>query len=477
MNKYASFFWFFLVLVNPIVFAQSNPVPLLYQPLSPASITPGHAGFTLRVHGTGFRAGAVVKWNGHPLKTVFLSNSALRADVPAGAVAKPATGSVTVANPGTIVSNVIYLPVRWSSSTVTVATDPAVIETGEAVVGDFNNDSKPDTAVANNTGSDEVFPDVYLGLGGGKFTKVQGAAFPFGRDLNVGNIAADFNNDGNLDLTICDQLGNGGVPCSIFLGDGKGGLTYTNLLAFGPAVAADVNGDGNLDAIATPMASLASITELTIYLGNGDGTFRIESIVDLNDFGGLAVLGDFNGDGRLDVAIPTPHDNVVAVLLGNGDGTFQSEIDYPAPAPFSAVVTDVNGDGKLDIVSSGSQLGAGGVAVLLGNGDGTFGTSTSLALPCGADLNIADLNGDGKLDLVTLSTDNAGNQTVNIALGNGDGTFQSPLALPAPNQLIPSGLISIADFNNDGHLDFVISGSLNPCCPTPGTVLLQTRPK
>jgi hypothetical protein len=79
--------------------------------------------------------------------------------------------------------------------------------------------------------------------------------------------------------------------------------------------------------------------------------------------------------------------------------------------------------------------------------------------------------------LATLSADNAGNQTLNIALGNGDGSFLSPLALPAPNQLVPSGLISIADFNNDGRLDFVISGSLNAFAPAPGTVLLQTRPK
>jgi len=52
--------------------AQTNPVPLTYQPLSPVSVSPGHPGFTLRVHGTGFRAGAVVKWNGQLLKTTAM---------------------------------------------------------------------------------------------------------------------------------------------------------------------------------------------------------------------------------------------------------------------------------------------------------------------------------------------------------------------------------------------------------------------
>jgi hypothetical protein len=113
----------------------------------------------------------------------------------------------------------------------------------------------------------------------------------------------------------------------------------------------------------------------------------------------------------------------------------------------------------------------------LGNGDGTFASGTSSALAFGTVLQIADLNGDGKLDLATLSSDNAGNQNLNIALGNGDGTFQPALILDAPQEPIPSGLFSVADFNQDGRLDFAISGSLNQFVPSPTTVLLQTRPK
>lgn len=115
--------------------------------------------------------------------------------------------------------------------------------------------------------------------------------------------------------------------------------------------------------------------------------------------------------------------------------------------------------------------------MLLGNGDGTFVNGTSSALPYNsyANLQIADLNGDGRLDLATVTADNSGNQTLNIALGNGDGTFQTPIAIPAGQVTYPSGLLAIADFNHDGLLDFAISGSINQ--PSQSQILLQTPSK
>lgn len=87
-----TFFAITLVFASVTALAESNPVPLIYQPLRPASVTPGHATFALTVNGTGFVPGAVVRWNGKPLRTKFISSSAVKALVPGQAVAKASTG-------------------------------------------------------------------------------------------------------------------------------------------------------------------------------------------------------------------------------------------------------------------------------------------------------------------------------------------------------------------------------------------------
>lgn len=131
------------ILACSTLLSASNPVPLIYQPLIPASVAPGYSVFTLTVRGTIFVPGAVVKVNGTALATTFVNGSTLQAAVPANVVAEPTTLTVTVDNPGSIDSNVIYLPVRNPSKSVAVKLDPispSAMFPGAIAIGDFNKD-------------------------------------------------------------------------------------------------------------------------------------------------------------------------------------------------------------------------------------------------------------------------------------------------------------------------------------------------
>src|SRR5579859_1897164 len=175
-------------------------------------------------------------------------------------------------------------------------------------------------------------------------------------------------------------------------------------------------------------------------------------------------VADFNGDGKLDVAVadygnPSTGDNGgISVLLGNGDGTFQpAQLIGAGKNPLSIAAGDFNNDGKQDLVVTDlgdrSSGGNGNLTVLLGNGDGTFQSPVTLtAGPEPFELALGDFNNDGILDF-TVTDFSTG---VYLILGKGDGTFQSPVLFSTANS--PVAIVA-QDFNRDGKLDLAVAGS------------------
>jgi len=113
---------------------------------------------------------------------------------------------------------------------------------------------------------------------------------------------------------------------------------------------------------------------------------------------------------------------------------------------YTMAVGDFNGDGIPDIAAIVDN----GFVVLMGNGDGTFQNPVAYSTELAYSLAIADFNNDGNLDIVVANLDPS---TVSVYLGNGDGTFQPPLA---SGTTYGSYYIAVGDFNNDGKLDVVI---------------------
>lgn len=171
--------------------------------------------------------------------------------------------------------------------------------------------------------------------------------------------------------------------------------------------------------------------------------------------------GDFNGDGLPDLVVVDF--SSIHLLLGNGDGTFQpARRIFIANSEVGAVAAaDFNGDGFLDIaVTVGNcsrSCSPGSVLVFLGNGDGSFRTPVSYGLGIQPIfIAVGDFNGDTKPDLAIVNKNCApdcGAGIVNILLGNGDGTFQEPTWTAVGTKPIA---LTLGDFDNDGKLDMAV---------------------
>jgi uncharacterized protein (TIGR03437 family) len=319
-------------------------------------------------------------------------------------------------------------------------------------VADLNRDGKPDLVF---TAMDDSGPgavvEVALGVGDGTFGKPVEYAAADTAAVAIG----DLNGDGIPDIVT--------TGITILFGDGKGGFPTrrdTLLEAQGNLIVTDFNGDGIADVVvATGNAAILAGDTVTVLFGVGKGVFDGPPVSVVA--GSPAATGDVNGDGFPDLAV-LDFEGPVSVLKGAGDGTFQStfQYDFSAGLPYAAVFADFNHDGKLDLAIGGSgytPTSTGEVDILLGNGDGTFQPPLKIPAPLGAfNLAAADFNADGNVDLAVLVSQEGGgpSDSVLMLLGRGDGTFtagDSYAVGPFAHSFVTG------DFNGDGKLDLIVT--------------------
>jgi FG-GAP-like repeat/IPT/TIG domain len=418
-------FSFFLVAFCFPLAAQTYPMPFVNDPLVPAAAVPGGPGFTLTVNGAGFINGDVVIWNGSPRTTTFVGNTKLTAQIPASDIATASTVSVTVTNPhGGISNSILFLVTTPTTSLAFTRTDTDFSSGGSQLAEPtaITAIGASGLAIANS-----ICPLIYHCLLEHSTVALVRNGSAAGVFTGIGPEAvgvADLTGAGSQDLITV-----GASTYSILRGSMDPHLDYplptTGLIFSTSLTLGDFDGDGHLDFV------LATDSGVDIFLGNGDGTFGSPGSYDSGTMGGMIVAGDFNGDGKLDLAVSNTIANTISILLGNGDGTFQAMGEYSVGSfPQNIATADFNGDGKLDLAVVNNTSN---VSIFLGNGDGTF--QSKVDYPAGTaiqSLTIGDYNGDGVPDLAVsdslcVASACPTNGSVNLLLGNGDGTFQSHL--------------------------------------------------
>ncbi|HSD88100.1 MAG TPA: FG-GAP-like repeat-containing protein [Kofleriaceae bacterium] len=262
-------------------------------------------------------------------------------------------------------------------------------------------------------------------------------------------VPGDFDKDGHADLLASD-----GAKLYFLRGDGHGNLATSPGIEVTGAqqiVTGDFDIDGALDVALTS-------TGTTVVRGNGAGGFKLPRRP-IDPVTSIAA-GDFNKDGRADIAtvplVATGYGaNEVRVRFGNGDGTFSTGTTYTTGARAATIlVADFNGDTWPDLAVEGEL----DVSIFLNHGDGTFANALSV-LQLAAEnrhhgFSIADFNNDGKPDIaITREPWFPIDPRLQVALGNGDGTFGAPLEYPLPPTYV--WYLATGDVEGNGNADVV----------------------
>ncbi len=315
-------------------------------------------------------------------------------------------------------------------------------------------DATPDLLCAN---AQDL--SLLLGLGDGSFRCARG--YSTGQQSPIAVETADMDNDGDLDAVAITRQ----QEALIFLeGQGDGTLTTRKVLDLMPTVdddsghmaLADVDGDGDVDVLATVFER----DELRLYRNLGQlERFQDPDAADVLPMGDgpLGIdLGDLNDDGVSDAVVGNALGHSLQVLLGTGGGAFATQPAVPLPfAPMAILCVDLDGDGKIDVAAAAEDEGSGSrsLAILSGDGAGALALEAALDLAgVPGNLSLGDLDEDGRLDLVVGQVEVAVSE-LPVFLNRGDFQFEPVMIALASGPGTPI----VADADQDGHLDILVA--------------------
>ena len=293
----------------------------------------------------------------------------------------------------------LWVHVMRGSADGSFVADPAieVSAPGQTVVSDWSGDGIADIIGVAWDGQGPL-PHFYL-RGLGDYAFADNEQWLPGRELSPRLAAADFDEDGTLDLL-----------APYFEGETTGASGF----------------------VIVGMPGFSIVQDEAVF----DGSARD------------AVPGDFNGDGHQDVLVGNNAEPVVHLYLGDGSGTvaFDQAIALPLPSGVIGLAAfDLDGNGRTDFVAF-NRFGVVASVTL----STASGFETQLLPDARPNVAAGDFDHDGRLDLATTSHAE-GPFAINFYLATDDG-FELAETMPSV-----ASWLETADVNNDGRIDLLVS--------------------
>lgn len=170
--------------------------------------------------------------------------------------------------------------------------------------------------------------------------------------------AADIDNDGDVDIAMCTQSpSTQQSELFVLYNDGAASPTFTptsiasGILVVSSVDLKDINLDGRLDVV----IESADAPVVRYYRNNINNTFTQQTIFNNNSFYSIQppTMADIDGDGDLDAISGNFSLGWLALFTNNGSGGFSGTTNIGNVTNPNAVTTaDLNNDGDLEIIST-----------------------------------------------------------------------------------------------------------------------------